>query len=49
MTQREDFEAWAVTVLGDNPTWRESGSCELAWQSWQAAIAAIRESLGEMK
>ena len=35
--ERAAFEAWALPILGDNPTWRESGSCELAWQVWQAA------------
>lgn len=40
MTQREEFEAWAKPIIGDNPTWRESGDCELAWQAWQAAQAA---------
>ena len=35
--ERAAFEAWALPILGDNPTWRESGSCELAWQAWQAA------------
>jgi hypothetical protein len=34
---RQAFESWAVTFLGFNPTWRESGECELAWQAWQAA------------
>lgn len=33
---RKDFEEWAIKVLGDNPNWRESGDCELAWQSWQS-------------
>jgi hypothetical protein len=26
--EREAFEKWALPVLGDNPTWRESGDCE---------------------
>jgi hypothetical protein len=34
---RDEFEAWAIGILGDNPLWRESGNCELAWQSWQAS------------
>lgn len=38
--ERERFEAWAVSILGDNPTWRGSGDCELAWQAWQAALSA---------
>ena len=36
-TERERFEEWAIRILSDNPTWRESGDCELAWQAWQAA------------
>lgn len=43
MTMREEFEAWAETILGDNPRWRESGEGELARQAWQAATAAERE------
>ena len=43
MTDREAFEAWAETILGDNPAWRESGDGELARQAWQAATAAERE------
>ena len=39
-TERERFEAWAIRILGDNPTWRGSGDCELAWQAWQAALSA---------
>ena len=39
-TSRDDFEAWALPILGDNPTWRESGDCEIAWQSWQASRKA---------
>ena len=35
--QRDLFEAWAEPILGDNPTWRESGDCELAWRAWLAA------------
>jgi len=42
-TERERFEAWAIRILSDNPTWRESGDCELAWQAWQAAIRAKGE------
>lgn len=38
--ERQAFEAWAVRILGDNPTWRESGPCELAWQAWQARADA---------
>lgn len=34
---RADFEAWATTILGDNPTWRESAFGELARQAWQAS------------
>lgn len=41
---REAFEAWAQQILGDNPTWRESGPCELAWRAWCAAIEADRVS-----
>lgn len=37
--ERERFEAWAAPILSDNPTWRESAPCELAWQAWQAALA----------
>jgi hypothetical protein len=40
---REAFEAWAMPMLGDNPTWRESGPCELAWRAWQAAQADAYE------
>lgn len=36
---RQSFETWAKPILGDNPTWKESGECELAWQSWKAALA----------
>ena len=36
LPEREHFEAWAKPILGDNPTWRESADCELAWQAWQA-------------
>ena len=39
-TERERFEEWAIRILSDNPTWRESGDCELAWQAWQAALSA---------
>ena len=38
--EREAFEAWAISILGDNPTWRESGDCELAWQAWQARASS---------
>jgi predicted nuclease with TOPRIM domain len=34
---RKAFEAWAEPILGDNPTWKESADCELAWQAWNAA------------
>lgn len=37
---REQFEAWAKAILGDNPNWRESGEGELARQAWQAALAS---------
>ena len=37
--ERVRFEAWASQILGDNPTWRGSGACELVWQAWQAALA----------
>ena len=42
MTEQEQkaFEAWAEPILGDNPTWRESGECELARQAWCAALTA---------
>ena len=40
---RQSFETWAKPILGDNPTWKESGECELAWQSWKAALAQQRE------
>jgi hypothetical protein len=36
--ERASFEVWAASVLGDNPHWRESGPCELAWQAWQSCI-----------
>lgn len=36
---RDRFEVWAEPILGDNPTWRESGPCELAWQAYRAALA----------
>lgn len=38
--ERAEFEAWAVGILGDNPTWRESAPCELAWQAWTESRAA---------
>ena len=41
---REAFETWAKPILGDNPTWRESADCELAWQAWQAGEQHERES-----
>ncbi len=45
---RADFERWAQPLLGDNPTWRESGPCELAWQAWNAALAAAEaQPVGE--
>lgn len=34
--ERTEFEAWAIGILCDNPTWKESAPYELAWQSWQA-------------
>lgn len=34
---RAAFEAWSQKILGDNPNWRGSGDCELAWQAWQAS------------
>lgn len=37
------FETWAVKILGDNPRWRESGDCELAWQAWMAATAHVAQ------
>jgi hypothetical protein len=37
--EAEGFEAWAQTILGDNPTWRESGDGELARQAWNAALS----------
>jgi hypothetical protein len=46
--EREEFEKWAVGILGDNPTWRESGPCELAWQAWQARTptpSVVKQSL----
>lgn len=43
--ERQAFEAWAVGILGDNPTWRESGPCELAWQAWQARAPAAGDAL----
>lgn len=45
--EREAFEAWATAILGDNPTWRESGDCELAWQSWQARASLSLPSSGD--
>jgi hypothetical protein len=38
-TERAAFETWAAPMLGDNPTWRGSAPCELAWQAWKAANA----------
>jgi hypothetical protein len=55
---RAAFEAWAIGILGDNPTWRESGDCELAWTAWQAsrevalneaADAIIKMNLNELQ
>jgi hypothetical protein len=47
---RERFEAWAETILGDSPNWRESGNGELARQAWQAAIAATgKQQVGEVQ
>ena len=37
---RKAFEIWAEPILGDNPTWKESGDCELAWRAWLAALRA---------
>jgi hypothetical protein len=37
--EAEGFEAWAQTILGDNPTWRESGDGELARQAWNASLS----------
>ena len=39
----EKFEEWAVTILGDNPNWRESGAGELARQAWIACAAALSQ------
>lgn len=45
---RERFEAWAETILGNNPNWRESGNGELARQAWQAALAATgKQQVGD--
>jgi hypothetical protein len=33
---RKDFEKWAEPIFYDNPTWRESAACELAWQAFEA-------------
>jgi hypothetical protein len=44
MANKEAFEQWAKPILGDNPTWTESGQCELAWQAWQAAVKVEREA-----
>jgi hypothetical protein len=42
---RAAFEAWAIVILSDNPTWRESGYCELVWLAWQASRKdALEES-----
>lgn len=45
--ERAKFEAWALPILGDNPTWRESGNCELAWQAWQARGSAAAPAATE--
>ncbi len=37
-----DFETWATPILGDNPTWRESGSGELARQAYQAGRDSMK-------
>lgn len=37
---RKAFEIWSEQILGDNPTWKESGDCELAWRAWLAALRA---------
>jgi hypothetical protein len=42
LADKEAFEKWARPILGDNPTWRESGQCELAWQAWQEAFKAFK-------
>ncbi len=42
--ERADFEKWAHPILGDNPTWQESGPCELAWQAWKESAKAEREA-----
>ena len=41
--QRAAFEAWVIPMLGDSPTWRESGLGELARQAWNAATLAERD------
>ena len=46
---RQSFEAWAKPILGDNPTWKESGECELAWQSWKAALAQQGEPVAQAR
>jgi hypothetical protein len=47
---RAAFEAWAIGILGDNPTWRESGDCELAWAAWQASRkVALNEAADVLK
>lgn len=46
---RAEFENWATTVLSANRNWRESGQCELAWQSWQQArLRTLSEPDDEM-
>jgi len=37
-----DFETWTTPILGDNPTWRESGSGELARQAYQAGRDSMK-------
>ena len=46
---RQSFETWAKPILGDNPTWKESGECELAWQSWKAALAQQGEPVAQAR
>ena len=46
---REKFEAWALPMLGDNPTWRESADCELARQAWQAALQSQQAAAEPVK
>lgn len=47
-TRREAFEAWAVGILGDTQTWRESGDCEIAWQAWKESRKVALEDAAQV-